>query len=181
MKKIALLATFIVPALIGFAQKKTTTSATVSFDATTPLDPVVKADNKTVIAALNTQTGDVQFEATVKNFAFANPRVQDHFNGKNWLNSDEHPTFTFKGKITEPKKVNFGKSGTYNVNVKGNLKVKTTEKEITVPVTIVVDGGVVKTTSDFTITLADFGVTGTSIDSGKVAKQPKITVAADFK
>ncbi len=181
MKKIVLLAAFIVPAVIGFAQKKTTTSATVSFDATTPIDPVVKADNKTVIAALNMQTGDVQFEATVKNFAFANPRVQDHFNGKNWLNSDTYPTFTFKGKITDLKKVSFGKNGTYNVSVKGNLKVKETEKEITVPATIVVEGGVIKTTTDFTITLADFGVTGTSIDAGKVAKQPKITVAADFK
>ena len=62
-----------------FAQAKKTTSATIRFDASTPADPVAKAENKTVIAALDPTTGIVQFEAAVKNFAFENKKVEEHF------------------------------------------------------------------------------------------------------
>jgi hypothetical protein len=62
-----------------FAQKKTTTSATINFDATTSIDKLPKAENKTVIASLDTKTGKLAFEAQVKSFAFSNPRIQDHF------------------------------------------------------------------------------------------------------
>ncbi|MGZ8509729.1 MAG: hypothetical protein ACXWWA_05105, partial [Chitinophagaceae bacterium] len=85
MKKTILLLSLVIATGGLFAQKKTTTSATVSFDATTSLDALPKADNKTVIGALDTQTGAVQFEANVKNFTFKNPMMQEHFNGEKWM------------------------------------------------------------------------------------------------
>ena len=75
------------------AQKVTTTSAVVSFDATTPKDALPKADNKTVIASFDKATGAVAFEAAVNNFAFSNPKIQEHFNGANWMNSSSFPKF----------------------------------------------------------------------------------------
>ena len=59
-----------------FAQKKTTTPPTVTFDATTSPDGLLKADYKTVIAGIDTKTGSVQFEANMKNFFFTNPMMQ---------------------------------------------------------------------------------------------------------
>src|SRR5215216_1841753 len=100
MKKIILLFALAVATGSVFAQKKTTTSATVSLDATTPKDALVKADNKTVIGSIDTQTGEVAFEAAVNNFAFSNPQLQEHFNGNNWMKSSQYPKFTFTGKIT---------------------------------------------------------------------------------
>ena len=73
-----------------FAQKKTTTSAVIAFDASTSLDNMPKAENKTAIGALDTKTGSLAFEATVKNFTFSNPTMQGHFNGDRWLNSDTY-------------------------------------------------------------------------------------------
>ena len=35
--------------------------------------------------------------------------------------------------------------------------------------------------ANFSIALADYGITGAPIDGGKVSKNPNITVAADFK
>ena len=55
-------------ATVGFTQKKTTTSAIVGFDATTAIDALPKAENKTVIAAIDPSKGSVQFEAIIKNF-----------------------------------------------------------------------------------------------------------------
>lgn len=164
-----------------FAQKKTTTSATVSFDASTAIDNLPKADNKTVIAALDTKTGAVLFEANVKNFAFANPTIQEHFNGEKWLHSDAHPSFTFKGNIVDPASVNFTRDGTYNTEVEGTLSIRGKEQKIKVPGTIVVKGNNIQATSNFSIALADYGISGAPIDGGKVAKQPKITVNAEFK
>ena len=70
MKKCTFLFALLLASAGLFAQAKKTTTATVSFDASTPADPVAKAENKTVIAAIDTKTGTVAFEAAVKNFAF---------------------------------------------------------------------------------------------------------------
>lgn len=181
MKKTILILALVTVAGSLFAQKKTTTSATVAFDASTPIDALPKAENKTAIAAIDTKTGAVQFEATVKNFAFTNPTIQDHFNGEKWLNSTAFPTFNFKGNIATPAEVNFAANGTYTANVEGVLTVKGKEQKVKAPATFVVKDGAVSATSSFTIKLADYDITGSAIDGGKIAKEPKITVSADFK
>lgn len=181
MKKTILILALVISAGTLVAQRKTTTSATVAFDATTSLDALPRAENKTVIGALDTKTGAVQFEASVKNFAFKNPTMQDHFNGDKWLNSDEFPKFTFKGNIVDVSKVDFSKDGSYKTEAEGVLTVKGKEQNLKVPGTIVVKNGTLSLASAFSITLADFGITGVPIDAGKVAKQPKIIITADFK
>lgn len=180
MKKAILSLSLILIAGSMFAQNLTTSSATVSFDATTPIDALPKADNKTVIASLNTTTGAVLFEAAVNNFAFSNPKIQEHFNGANWMNSASFPKFSFAGKIDKVSKVKFKKDGVYKVTVTGNLTVKGVTKPVKTPATITVTGGKVSAATGFSIVLADYGITGAPIDGGKVAKEPKITVAAQF-
>lgn len=181
MKKTILFLSFV--ALTGslFAQKKTTTSATVKFDASTAIDNLPKAENKTVVAAVNTSTGDVAFEATVKNFAFSNPTIQDHFNGAKWMNSDTHPTFTYKGMITNLSAIDFKKDGTYTANTEGILTIKGVEQKLATTANVVIKGGAITATTDFTIKLADYGISGAPIDGGKVAKEPKISVTAELK
>ena len=181
MKKAIFILTLIATTGSLFAQKKTTTSATVSFDASTAIDNLPKANNKTVIAAIDTKTGTMQFEANVKNFAFSNPSMQQHFNGERWLHSDQHPTFTFKGNIVDMSTINFAKDGSYKTEVEGTLTIKGKGQKVKVPGTIVVNGSNLTTTANFSIALADYGITGTAIDGGKVSKNPKITVTADFK
>lgn len=180
MKKTILVLALFTTASTLFAQKKTTTSATVAFDATTEKDALPKAENKTTIAALDTKTGSVAFEAAVKNFAFSNPMMQEHFNSDKWMNSDKFPKFTFKGKIADLSKVNFKKDGSYTVSVSGDMTVRDVTKPVTAPATIVVKDGKISTTTAFSVALADYSITGAPIDGGKVAKEPKVSVSADF-
>jgi polyisoprenoid-binding protein YceI len=181
MKKTILFLAFITASGLLFAQKKTTTSATVSFDATTAKDALPKAENKTVIASLDTKTGDVAFEAAVKNFSFSNPRMQEHFNGATWLNSDQFPKFTFTGKIEKMNKVKLTKDGVYKVTVNGDLTIKGTTKKTKVEGTITVAGDKINVTTDFSILLADYNISGQQpIEAGKVSKEPKISVSAEF-
>jgi polyisoprenoid-binding protein YceI len=180
MKKTFLAIAFIAASAIVFAQKKTTTSAIISFDATTALDNLPKAENKTAVAALDTKTGVVQFEATVKSFSFSNPRMQEHFNNETWMNSDQFPTATFDGKITNLSAVNFSKDGTYNATVEGELTIRGVAQKVSTPATIVVSGGKIEAKTDFSINLDDYKISAGPITQGKVSKEPKISVVAVF-
>lgn len=182
MKKSILLFALVGLTTLTFAQKKkTTTSAIINFDATTTLDNLPKADNKTVIASIDTKTGKVAFESVIKSFTFSNPKMQEHFNGEKWMDSNKYPTATFTGKITNIAAVNFKKNGTYNAEVAGDLTLHGVTKPITTNATVVVAGKSVTTNTNFTVKLADYGVNGGAIAAGKVATEPKISVVASFK
>ncbi|MFN0083005.1 MAG: YceI family protein [Ferruginibacter sp.] len=182
MKKSIILFATIGLTTIAFAQKKqTTTSATINFDATTSTDALPKAENKTVIASLDSKTGNVAFESVIKSFTFGNPRMQEHFNGEKWMDSDKFPTATFTGKITNLAAVNFKKDGTYSATVTGELTMQGVTKPVTTTSSVVVAGKTINTTTDFTVKLSDYGVNGSAIAAGKVATEPKISVVAEFK
>ncbi|MBS1734927.1 MAG: YceI family protein [Bacteroidetes bacterium] len=180
MKKTTLALALVLSTGALFAQKKTTTSASVNFDATTSLDALPKAENKTAVAALDTKAGTIAFEVVIKNFSFSNPMMQDHFNSEGWMNSDKYPTATFKGTITDIASVNFAKDGVYNVNVEGNLTLHGETKPLKTKAVITVGSKTITAKSTFTIKLEDYKVEGKAIAAGKVAKEPTISVSADF-
>ena len=180
MKKTILFLMIAMVSMMAFAQKKTSTSATVAFDASTAIDALPKAENKTSIAAIDLSTNTVQFEAAIKSFTFSNPKIQEHFNQKGWMNSDEFPKATFSGVLTDPSAVNFNKDGIYNVTVEGDLTIRGKTQKVKAPATIVVAGKTLKTNASFNIKLADFGIEGQPITAGKVSAEPKISVSAEL-
>jgi polyisoprenoid-binding protein YceI len=180
MKKTILSLTMLLATGLLFAQKKTTTSAVISFDATTSLDALPKADNKTVIASFDQKSGTIAFEAAIKSFTFSNPKIQEHFNSKGWMDSDQFSTATFKGSITNLKTVKFNKDGNYAVDITGELTMHGVTKPVTAKGNITISGKTINATSDFTLKLEDYNVNGGAIAAGKVAKEPKISVAAEF-
>ncbi|MGK2861092.1 MAG: YceI family protein [Chitinophagaceae bacterium] len=181
MKKLQIIIVLVIVSVSLFAQKKTTTSAIIFFDASTSIDALPKATNKTVIAVIDTKTGVVQFEAYVRNFAFSNPTMQEHFNGKKWMNSDEFPKITFKGNIQYLNAVDFSKDGSYKTDVEGMLTVKGKEQKIKVPGTIVVQNEILSISTDFSVALEDYGISALPVQAGKVSKTPKIKVTAELK
>lgn len=160
-----------------FAQKKTTTSGTITFDATTPSDALPKAENKAAIAAINTKSGTVAFESLIKNFSFSNAKMQEHFNGPKWMDSEKFPKAIFKGRIANRDAVNFKKDGSYKANINGDLTMHGITKPVTATATIIVKGGTINTSSEFTVKLTDYSLGNAG---GKLAAEPKITVAAIF-
>lgn len=182
MKKITLAVALLLSTCFVFAQKKTTTtSAIISFDATTSLDALPKAENKTAIASLDLKKGDVAFEVIIKNFSFTNPKMQDHFNSAGWMDSDKFPTATFKGKIKNSGEIKIRKNGTYNAEVEGDLTIHGITKPVKTTATVNITGKKISTKTEFKIKLEDYKINGSSIAAGKVAKEPTISIAADFK
>jgi polyisoprenoid-binding protein YceI len=179
MKKAILVIALAIVAGASFGQKKSTTSAVITFDATTPSDKLPKAENKTAIAALDTRKGTVAFEAIIKNFSFENPMMQEHFNSDKWLNSETFTTAKFKGNITNLSEISFSKDGAYTANVEGDLTIHGVTQKVNTTVAIVVAGASIKTSSSFSIKLEDYKI-DVGNAGGKVAKAPKIDVAANF-
>ena len=178
MKKTIVLLAFACSGLAVFAQKKTTTSGTVSFDATTSLDALPKAENKTVIAAIDTKSGTVMFEALVKSFGFSNPMMQGHFNSPKWFDSEKNPKASFTGTITNAADVNFTKDGIYKAKIAGALTLKGITNDVNTDATIEVKGKMLSTTATFTVKLEDYKIANSN---GKIAAEPTITVVADLK
>jgi polyisoprenoid-binding protein YceI len=181
MKKSILLIALAVATGSMFAQKKTTTSGTINFDATTSLDQGPKAENKTVIVAIDPANGNIGFEAIIKNFAFSNPKMQEHFNSTGWLDSEKFPTSTFKGGITNLTAVDFSKDGTYDAEVAGDLTIHGITKPVKTTGKIIVNSKVVSVKADFTVKLADYSIDAPPVGAGKVSKEPKITVSAELQ
>ncbi|MBS1743858.1 MAG: YceI family protein [Bacteroidetes bacterium] len=181
MKKTILLFSLALTTTVMFAQKKTTTSATISFDATTDKDALPKAENKSSIASLDLKSGKVAFETSIKNFSFSNPMMQEHFNGEQWMNSEKYATATFEGEVKGMESINFSKDGVYSANVEGNLTMHGETKPVKTTAEFTVKNKVVTATAAFTVKLEDYKVNGGAIAAGKVAKEPKIMVVADFK
>jgi polyisoprenoid-binding protein YceI len=77
-------------------------------------------------------------------------------------------------------KIKFTKDGTYSVKVNGDLKIKDVSKPIKVEEKITVAGSKIKVVADFKIKLSEYNISGQPIDAGKVDKEPKITVTAEF-
>lgn len=181
MKKTAFVTALICVSSFLFAQKKMTTSATINFDATTSSDGLAKAENKTVVAAIDPRSGGIAFEAIMKSFSFSNPMMQDYFNGDSWLETDKFQTATFKGKIINLATINFAKDGTYPAEVAGDLTIHGITKPVLTTGSVTVTGKGIAVNAAFTIKVEDYGIKSKAIDVGKVAKEPKITVEADFK
>jgi len=178
MKKSILFIALVAATSSMFAQKKTTTSATINFDATTSLDALPKAENKTVIAVVDPKAGTLAFEASIKNFAFANPKMQEHFNSPTWMDSEKFPTATFKGTITNLSAIDFTQDGSYDAEVAGDLTMHGVTKPVKTTGKIVVEGTAINANADFTVKLEDYGINVPAIGCGKVAKEPKIMISA---
>ncbi len=178
MKKTILIAALTVLGASVFAQKKTTTSATINFDATTKLDALPKAENKTAVAAIDTKKGTIAFEALIKGFNFSNPMMQEHFNSAKWMDSEKNPSATFKGKITNPADVKFTTDGTYNANVEGDLTIHGITQPVKTTATLIVKANAINAVSSFTIKLDDYKLSNAG---GKLDNETKIAIAADFK
>jgi len=181
MKRTGIILALFFSGSLLYAQKKTTTSAVVSFDATTSLDPLPKAENKTAVGSVDIGTGAVAFEVAIKNFSFQNPKMQGHFNGTTWMDSDQFPTATFKGKITNLPQVNLKVNGTYNANVEGALTMHGVTNQVTTTAVITVDGKKLNAKAEFSIKMKDYQINGPAIGSGHVSSEPVIKVLADLK
>ncbi len=151
-----------------------TKKGTISFEASVPSFEEVKAKNSTVTAILNTDNGDFAALALIKGFRFKNALMEEHFN-ENYIESDDYPKATFKGKL-----VDFDNSNIQNeYTVKGTLSLHGKTKEIEVKGIVNKDGDdTISISSSFVTKPEEFDIKIPSIVSKKIADD--ISVSLNF-
>ena len=157
-----------------------TRNGQISFFSTTPLEDI-KAINNEVASVINRSSGSVQFIVLIKSFQFRKAAMQDHFNGKDYMDSDRYPKAELKGTITNISSVDFAKDGTYPVTVEGTLSMHGVSNKIKVPGNIIVKGTTVTASAAFTIRLADYKISVPTIVSKKVAEKVEVTVNCNYQ
>ncbi|RYD81291.1 MAG: YceI family protein [Sphingobacteriales bacterium] len=149
------------------------------FFSQAPLENI-EAHNRQASSSLNITTGEMAFQVLIKGFEFEKALMQEHFN-ENYLESTKFPKATFKGKISDLKKVRFNKVGTYNIDVEGELTIHGVTKQITAPATIVVSKDGIQATSIFKVALKDYNVAIPSLVKDKIAEVVDVNVNMLYK
>ena len=178
MKKVVLLSFLALAALNLKAQKYITKNGFIQFFGETQFE-TIRADNNQVASILDTQTGEMVFQALMKSFHFEKALMEEHFN-ENYVESDKYPKVLFKGKIKDPSKVDFSKNGVYNVEVEGELTIHNITKNVTEPGTIEVSEKGIEAKSKFQVKPEDYNIEIPSVVRDKVAREMDVTVDMNY-
>lgn len=154
-----------------------TLNGNIQFYSKTPLEDI-KAENKQVQAMLNTTSYDIVFKVVMKNFRFAKAAMQEHFNGKQFLDTEKFPNASFEGKIVNTNQVDFSKPGKYNAEVEGKLTIRGVTKSIKEKGIIEVESNQIKLASTFYIQLSDYEVKIPSNYVNNISNSLQITLDA---
>jgi hypothetical protein len=160
------------------AQKLVSKNGHIWFIASTPLENI-EGDNRQAVSILDPATGDLAFNLLVKSFEFKIALMQEHFN-ENYMESDKYPKSTFKGKITNPEKIDFKKDGIYQAEVSGDLTIHNVTKPITTKGTIQVKGTSIIAKAKFVVTPHDYDVAIPSVVENKIAKEIEINIDVTY-
>ena len=161
------------------AQLYYTKNAAISFFSRTSLQDI-KADNNQAISVLNIQSGSIQVSLLNSAFHFPKAKMEEDFN-EDYIESAKYPKSTFKGTIADISKIDFGKNGSYSVNVNGDLMIHGVTKSITVPASIIIKNGNLSATTSFNVLVKDYNIRIPTIVENKVAENIQITINCDYE
>lgn len=156
-----------------------TKNGSISFFSKTILQNI-QADNNEVISILNLQTGSLQFSLLNKAFHFPKAKMEEDFN-EDYIESNQYPRSTFKGRIANIDKINFSKDGTWPVKVNGELMMHGVTKNITTTGKISVKDEKIDATASFKILLEDYHIKIPSIVSNKISENIDITINCNYE
>ena len=179
MKKVLLLAGFVMLMTGVDAQKYFTRTGQISFFSSTSIEDI-EAHNKTVTAIFDSQSGAIQFSVTMKSFHFEKALMQEHFN-ENYVESDQFPKATVKGAIENASEINFAKNGTHSATIKGKLTIHGVSQEISTEATFAIKGDVITGEAKIKVNPEDYKIEIPSVVREKIAKELEVNISMNFK
>lgn len=181
MRKLMIVFFVVLISSASFAQDAhLTRNGKISFFSHTSLEDIEAANNE-VVSTINTKTGAMQFLVLIKGFQFRKAAMQQHFNSKDYLDSDKFPKAEFKGMIKEAGKIDFAKEGSYPVVVEGTLTLHGITNKVSVNGTVTVKGGKLSSVAKFSIKRSDYSITVPSFTAAKIAELIDVTVSCSYQ
>ncbi|MBT2620777.1 MULTISPECIES: YceI family protein [Chryseobacterium] len=168
MKKLTLIMVSLLFSNLILAQKYSSKTGKVTFEASVPLFEDVYAQDDNNIVVVNTDTGDMASISIVKNFHFKVKLMEEHFN-ESYAETAKYPKTTFTGKIA-----NFDKSKLsatpQKYTVQGTLNFHGVNKPVSSTATISSKDGKIYMQGSFVAKPADFNVTIPKMVTKKIAE-----------
>lgn len=143
-------------------------NAKIDFTSEAQLE-LIKASSSSGLGVIDPVSNQFAFSIDIKSFdGFNSPLQRVHFNEK-YLESEVFPKAVFTGKIIE--EVDLNRDGTYEIRAKGDLDIHGVKQTRIIKATIVVQNGVAKVASKFTVPLSDHNIAIPTLVSQKIASQ----------
>lgn len=172
MKKLIILSVSLLFTTLASAQKYSSKTGKVTFEASVPLFEDVFAQDDNNIVVLNADTGDIASVSAVKNFHFKVKLMEEHFN-ESYAETAKYPKTTFTGKV-----LNFDKTkltiNPQKYTIQGTLNFHGVDKVYTSNATIYAKDGKIYITGDFIAKSADHKVTIPKMVTKKVAENVNV-------
>jgi hypothetical protein len=178
MKKAAL--TIVLTALVInlSGQKLSTRSGKVKFFSDAKIENI-EAINKQVSSVMDLESGKFAFLVPIRGFVFEKALMQEHFN-ENYMESDQYPNATFKGRISNTEAINLKQTGEYQLKLEGKMKMHGVENPFSEEVTLTVKDEQVHLHSQFYLKASDYQI---EIPAGKkdnINNRLEVTVNIDY-
>ncbi len=177
---IAAVVAFSLTSFTASAQKLVSSTTHFKFFSTTPAEDI-QANNYKAVGTMDKSTGDLVFSVPMQSFEFEKALMQEHFNGKKFLNTKTNPKAKLVGKISDLSQVNFEQDGSYTVDITGDLTINGVTNTVKEKATIDVKEDKISLMSKLNITLNDYEI---AFKSGKpstnIAKTVEVTVHANY-
>ncbi|AYZ13846.1 YceI family protein [Chryseobacterium arthrosphaerae] len=172
MKKVILLSVSLLSAGYASAQKYSSKTGKVTFEASVPLfeDIYAQDDNNTVV--INADTGEMASVSAVKNFHFKTKLMEEHFN-ESYAETAKYPKTTFRGKITGFDKTKLTASP-QKYTVQGTLNFHGVDKAVSSAATIYAKDGKIFMQGNFVAKPADYKVTIPKMLTKKIAENVNV-------
>ncbi|MDG4651015.1 YceI family protein [Chryseobacterium arthrosphaerae] len=172
MKKVILLSVSLLSAGYASAQKYSSKTGKVTFEASVPLfeDIYAQDDNNTVV--INADTGEMASVSAVKNFHFKTKLMEEHFN-ESYAETAKYPKTTFRGKIAGFDKTKLTASP-QKYTVQGTLNFHGVDKAVSSAATIYAKDGKIYMQGNFVARPADYKVTIPKMVTKKIAENVNV-------
>lgn len=149
-----------------------------NFFSYAPLE-IIKASTNQVRGAIDISTRTFFFAISVNTFqGFNSGLQQEHFN-ENYIESDEFPEATFKGKFIE--EVDFSQEGSYEVRSKGILELHGVKRERIIKGMLTVKDNTLGVSAQFTVLLEDHNIKVPRVVYQKISPEIEVTLNAILK
>lgn len=154
--KYLLLTILIGSMLSSTAQKFITKTGVIEINSRTPVYTIKGVNNK-VASILDAEIGEVFASTLIRSFQFEEALVEERFN-EIYLEPDKYPNSTFQGKITDYKKIDFSKNGSYDITIEGKLTIHGITNYIKERGKLIIKDGIITTDTEVTISLKAFKI-----------------------
>jgi polyisoprenoid-binding protein YceI len=176
-KIITIFFAFILIQTVQSQQLFITGTGTASFTSDAPLE-LIKAKSDQLQGIINLSDRSFTFSINNRSFIGFNSKLQREHFYENYMEVEDYPVSTFKGKIIEEIDINSREPQV--VRAKGIINIHGVEQERIIKGTIRLTGDAIELNADFTILLADHKIKIPRVVYQKIAEVIDVIVTAEL-